>query len=61
MGNKTTWLHVLGAGALAIGASAATLGGTLAVLPHSNGTCQAGRETDTTGAHSADETHRLVA
>ena len=58
---KKTWLHVVGVAALAIGASAATLGGTLAAFPDSEESCQGDRATHPLVPGRSDETHRLVA
>ena len=61
MCNKKTWLHAVGVAALTIGASAATLGGTLAAFPDPEESCQGDRATHPFVAGRSDETHRPLA
>lgn len=61
MNNNKPWLRAFGVAALAIGASAATLGGTLAAFPNAKQACQENRATRPFVAGSPDGSHRLVA
>ena len=61
MHNKIPWLPAIAAAALALGASATTLFGTLTAFPHVRGTCEGGRATHALAAAGADKSRRPAA